>query len=44
MLPRRILLRLGGNRVVNHVVEKGEKLFAGHFPTPVFLTAFVLWK
>jgi hypothetical protein len=35
---------LGGHRVVDQVVEKGEKLFAGHFTLPVSLDPFFLWK
>jgi hypothetical protein len=29
----------GGDRVVDQIVEKGEKLLAGHLATPFFL-----WK
>jgi len=36
--------RLGGHRVVDQVVEKGEKLFAGHFSLPVSMSPFFLWK
>ena len=28
--------RIGSHGAVDQVVEKGEKLFAGHFSTPVF--------
>src|ERR1035437_3656790 len=41
--------RLGGYRVVDQVVEKSEKFFAGHFSIPVSpnlvsLGPFFLWK
>jgi len=36
--------RLGGYGVVDQVVEKGEKLFAGHFSLPVSLLPFFLRK
>ena len=29
--------RFGSHRIVDQVVEKGEKLFASHFSTPFFL-------
>jgi hypothetical protein len=31
---------LRGYRVVNQIVEDCEKLFTGHFPTPVSLSPF----
>jgi hypothetical protein len=34
--------RLGSNRVIDQVVEKGEKLFAGHFILPVSMSPFFL--
>jgi hypothetical protein len=40
----KLVARFSRYRVVDHVVEKGEKLFAGHFPLPVSLSALFPWK
>lgn len=36
--------RLGGQRVVDQIIEKGEKLFAVHFSVPISRCPFFLPK
>jgi hypothetical protein len=33
-----------GHLIVDQVIEKCEKLFAGHFTIPVSMSLFFLWK
>jgi hypothetical protein len=35
---------IGGHLVVDQIVEKGKKVFAGHFTIPVSMSPFFLWK